>query len=334
MKCNGFICHNDAEVKVVVGKDKYNNNVYDYFCKSCVEGFWTCECCNVPLQPARILNREINIDGRFLCFDCQKGIGIHLCKSCNRMIAKEDEYCISCARDKYIHNYSFKPTPNFFTAKTLVEKLFAGIELEMNFDNRKEFKDFIAEYSHNQFVYLKSDGSISNIGVEIVSHPANFEFHFKNEYWKDIFNMFKHTNTLGCGLHVHLSKDAFTSREVKFLDYFINKCTYTTTQIGSRGLTDYCRKHNGRRFGYDRMSSHTDACNLSNDKTIELRFCKSTDNYKSFIKKLKNIYTLILFVKVICNKHDNLVNVLMKEENLKMLERYFEHFKGEFLSRI
>lgn len=332
MKCKGFACHNAAEIKVVVGRDKYGNNVYDYFCKSCVKAFIVCEHCNIFIYPTNLLTRDINIDGRYLCFDCQKEIGIHHCKSCNRMIAKEDEYCVCCARDKYINNYSFKPTPNFFKAKTLVEKLFAGIELEMNFDNRKEFKDFIAEYSDHPFVYLKSDGSISNIGVEIVSHPANFEFHFKNNYWKDIFNMFKHTNTLGCGLHVHLSKTAFNPIEVKFLDYFINKCTYVTTQIGSRALTDYCCKRNGKRFGYDRMSSHTDACNLSNAHTIELRFCKSTDNYKSFIKKLKNIYTLILFVKVICEKQ--LVNVLMKEENLKMLERYFEHFKGEFLSRI
>ena len=324
------MCHNEASVKVLCLKPCPSYK-YVYFCEDCAKNLMVCDKCGQKMYG---YNRAINVDGVCICPICQNKLGTSTCGRCERLILSGEDFCFSCSRDMYINSYSYKPTPNFFKAKTLVKNLFAGIELEMNFDNRKEFKEFIKEYHQNPFVYLKHDGSISSAGVEIVSHPANFEFHFENNCWKDIFNMFKHTNTLGCGLHVHLSKTAFNPIEVKFLDYFINKCTYTITQIGSRALTDYCEKFNGRRFGYDRSSNHRDACNLTNAHTIELRFCKSTDNYKTFIKKLKNIYTLILFVKVICNKHENLANVLMKEENLKILERYFEHFKGEFLSRI
>jgi hypothetical protein len=314
-----------------------NTIVYDgysrfyYLCQNCASrhlkqgSIEKCHCC----QKYYMCHSLYNIDGYSYCTECKR----QLTKSCEcGNLILGGKYCVECAKHKFINQYSYKPKANFYSYPNEEEKLFAGIELEMNFDDVIDFKKFIEHYSADDFVYLKRDGSIGNNGVEIVSHPATFKFHFHNSEWKTIFSQFKHTNTLGCGLHIHLSKNAFNREEVAFLDYLVNNFDYMITQIGSRSLTHYCRKIKARRWGYDRLSNHTDACNLTNDKTIELRFCKSTNNYRSFMKKLKNIWVLVMFVKFIgkykkCREY-------MTEDKKKEVERYFNYFKGELLSRI
>lgn len=330
MQCLSWNCNNEATNKVLVGI-RNNKSVFEYYCDDCVKSFAVCEKCGVHINIIGLSMNQFYVDGHYVCWDCIKSTKFHKCHRCSNSVFDDAEYCLGCAKDKYINQYSYKPNPTFFGEDKVVKNLFAGIELEMNFDDISDFKKFLNKYNDNKFVYLKRDGSIGSNGVEIVSHPASFHYHIHNE-WKDIFDMFKHTNTLGCGLHIHLSKNAFNNKEVEFLDYFINKCTYTITQIGSRGLENYCKKINARRYGYNRRSCHTDACNLTNDHTIELRFCNSTHNYNSFMKKLKNIYALILFVKVLCKK--NMCDIFMKEENKEALEKHFAHFKAELLSRI
>lgn len=337
---NCFRCNStNANNKVLYIYDGVNLH-YRYYCDDCVKSFHICEHCKVLIDPIHIYHCAKFLDGRWICRDCFSQMQFNSCKKCGNLIYDDSQYCLSCLKDKFIHSYSYKPTPTFFTQnkkyniftkKNIQTKLFVGIELEMNFDDINNYKQFVEKYSDNEFVYLKHDGSIGNYGVEIVSHPSTFQYHFYNQ-WKDIFDMFHATNTLGCGLHFHLSKDAFNSNEVEFLDYFINNCTYEISQIGSRALKDYCKTIRGSKYGYARYSSHTDACNLGNINTIELRFCKATNNYKSFMKKIKNIWALIMFVKVVCEQKYN--NFFMNKNNKDKLVQCFDKFKGDLLSRI
>lgn len=348
MKCNNIGCKNEGTVKVfcgnkivkIVNGKAVQESVHHFYCEDCAKSFIPCEHCKILVNPYNFCATHSIIDGRRFCSICADKIKFGTCKRCHKRVYDDNMLCLSCVKDVFINQYSYKPTPRFYTKdgkweyydKTKFKsKIFAGIELEMNFDDVDIFKKFLEKYTHNDFVYLKRDGSIANNGVEIVSHPATFNYHFHN-HWKEIFDMFKSTNTLGCGLHLHLSKDSFNDKEVEFLDYFVNNCTYAITQIGSRGLTNYCKKIKSRRYGYKRLSSHTDACNLSNTNTIELRFCNSTDNYKSFMKKLKNIWALIMFVKITCEHGYN--KVFMNEDKKKECVKYFEIFKGDLLSRI
>ena len=297
-------------------------------CERCAHRLPHCEFCGRVIPS--IVNQKI--DGHYICGFCQED-HIHKCNICGRAVVGEDKYCTHCAVDQFIHSYSFKPEPNFFIHDVADDtNMYMGVELEMNFDRVSDFKKFLEKYTNNSFVYLKHDGSIGEYGVEIVSHPATFKYHIHTDFWNRLFENFKKTNTLGCGLHFHLSKIGFTDEEIEFLDYFVNNFSYIITQIGSRALKDYCKVHKFKHYGSNRWGSHTDACNLSNRDTVELRFCKSTHNYHSFMKKLKNIYVLVQFVKCICA--NNAMKECMKEENKKKVEDYFNFFKGEVLSRI
>lgn len=300
-------------------------------CERCASSFYKCEKCGIYFQ---WFDRHM-IDEHIFCKKCSSSIAFHECNICHKVNVVDGDVCMSCAKEFYINGYSFKPEPNFTVYdKNDKDDMFMGIELEINFNDNLAFKNFLQAYHEDDFVYLKHDGSLGHCGVEIVSHPATVKCHL-HKYWKDIFEMFKHTDTLGCGLHFHLSKKAFDGNEVQFLDYFINNFPHLICQIGSRALKDYCKivkLRSWNHWGYGRHSEHTDACNLSNRNTIELRFCKSTNNYHSFIKKIKNIWTILMFVKLV--NQQNKVDEFMKAVNHDMVEKYFNYFKGELLSRI
>ena len=298
-----------------------------YICEKCIDIYYKCHCCGEYF--GHYPHVGTMIEDEFVCSQCFRNNTFNTCDRCGRRILN-GTLCASCASSSFIHNYSYKPTPVFHHCFGENTKLYAGIELEINFNHTEGYKKFLSNCFNNDFVYLKHDGSIGKYGVEIVSHPATFRYHLNCE-WKKIFEMLGDTNTLGCGLHIHLSKNAFNDKEVMFLDYLVNNCSYIITQIGSRALKDYCKNHIGcKHYGYRRRSAHTDACNLTNANTIELRFCKSTGNYHSFIKKIKNIFAVITFVKTVCSQ--DYQKFFMN--NMKALEKGFENYRGELLSRI
>ena len=124
-------------------------------------------------------------------------------------------YCVSFCemlRNHAIHDYSYRPEPIFYGDAPR----YFGVELEI---------DGAGEISSNaekilaignrdaERVYCKHDGSL-NDGFEIVSHPATLECHTKDFPWAQ---MMKQAIQLGysshkaetCGLHVHISRDAF-----------------------------------------------------------------------------------------------------------------------------
>ena len=323
-----------------IAKSEYKyNGMPLYLCEDCEKNYvHKCEDCgkeyfyhewfdNCLIQP---------VDNKYYCNNCLQHHFKH-CPHCDRQnnwITKDSNMCFYCASDDYIHSYGFKPSPIFHKSQKENTNLFVGVELELNFNhsaNGVKFMQHIGKIDENSFVYLKHDGSLEKYGIEIVSHPATFAYHLKCNNWKDIFSYLHDTNTNNCGMHLHLSKNAFSKDETQLLDYMVNNYKHLIVNIGSRKLAGYCRAVKSISWGNERCSSHTDACNLTNEHTIELRFCKATNNYNTFIKKIKNVYTLISFVKTVCNQ--GYKNKIMNSEKTKV-EKFFEYFKGELLSRI
>lgn len=254
----------------------------------------------------------------------------YVCKNCGIVTLHIfHDLCANCLIGDKIHSYGYKPYPIFYKNNKENTDLFVGVELEINFNKKLSLADFLDNHN-SDFVYYKHDGSLADYGVEIVSHPATFDYHFHNE-WKNIFDALKDTNTNNCGLHFHLSKAAFNRNEIRMLDYFVNNFTNSISQIGSRALKNYCRAVNSNVYGLGRIiQSHTDACNLTNLHTIELRFCKSTNHFESFIRKIKMIFVLVSFIKEL-SKY-NYKNVVACDK--KQIEDCFEKAKGDILSRI
>ena len=80
----------------------------------------------------------------------------------------EDYYCENCYSnhryEEYIHEYSYKPIPDFYGIDE--DNMYLGVELEVD---RGSDKFELAGKLCDDFeeIYLKSDGSLSSSGFEI-----------------------------------------------------------------------------------------------------------------------------------------------------------------------
>lgn len=214
-----------------------------------------------------------------------------------------------------IQSYSYRPRANFMNSdgttssyammddSTLRPQLYLGYELEVEFEGHRKYMRedgasmLINEYGTPTPIYLKSDGSL-NYGFEIVSMPGTLEF-FRDRFdWSGIKKLatmgFKSWNNSHCGLHIHMSRNAFTSDRHMFLfikfifhnreglvqfagressyakfgiDNFLNAYwDYDRQrQVRSRKLMDLVK-------GYESNNDRYTAVNMQNAHTIELRF--------------------------------------------------------------
>lgn len=120
-----------------------------------------------------------------------------------------------------INNYTFKP-PADFKGRT-ENGLFFGIEneievlpdLELTRFTRHVYEAACGVTGANNLLYFKQDGTLRH-GVEIVSHPMSFNYFDKNFPYAifDVLqregrNWYGRPKDYNCGLHVHMSREAF-----------------------------------------------------------------------------------------------------------------------------
>lgn len=234
-----------------------------------------CEFCKKTLHT----NNFYNIDNDFcLCVDCYRNLG-----------------------DKF-HTYSFKPCPVFKGIKDRKKHLHVGIELEIQTNKFKYFILFLHLF-RNKNIYLKRDGSLNEYGIEFVSMPMTFSYIINNtfEMLFEKFREYNFNNTDNCGLHFHLDKEYLNQMDIAKIDYMVNNWCSQLSSIGGREYVNsrYCRVlyKNIDKYGIDTEGSRYVACNLTNRDTVELRFCKSTSDYYTFIKRVSLIFSLVDIAK-------------------------------------
>ena len=337
-----FVCQNCANnlfVCKVCGKhfDKDNIIVTDGFeklgfCLSCLKRekiyIKRCHRCNknyiyehqnfritLPLMELAVISFASMCHPELYCADCER----YVCRygNCTNFSTFGHHFCEHHVPIEKIKEYGYKPECNFYKLSNEENDLYIGVEFEINFDEQDDLVKFLSNVN-SDFFYFKHDGSIGSYGVEIVSHPADIQYHINSKEWEKLFielNKYK-TNTKGCGIHFHISKDALNQNIIRNIDFFVNNFDKEIAKIGSRFYNDYAQK----RDNFERIYRHYDACNLSNNKTIELRFCASTHNYKTFMNKLKNIFIILMY----CYNH-----------NVDAVDYYgFNQYKQDMMSRI
>ena len=170
--------------------------------------FQECECC----QTLEIFYDMRTWDNRRYCERCYED-NVYTCEHCDESRWQDDDH--DCTDDDYddnrsgvIHNFDYKPYPQFFGSG----KYYLGFELEVESNNNRHND---AEYAQNDLgahAYMKSDGSL-NDGFEIVTHPHTLDEYQKNFNWQGIKKLSKRGckswQTSTCGIHVHVSRTAF-----------------------------------------------------------------------------------------------------------------------------
>lgn len=281
----------------------------------------------------------------------------YYCDHCDDLVS-EDEWddegccCVRCGGGRYIHNYSYKPTPIFYGSGTR----FYGLELEVDNGNDRNAaaKNVVEGLGGESVVYCKNDGSLTEEGFEIVTHPRSEEELFELD-WEGAFEGLKSYgyrshDTKTCGLHLHISRTGLGSTRYKqdlaiakiiaFFDIYYNEVLKISRRDRDRAerwasmhyieggdlketiknASEAAKSWGGTRYR---------CINTTNKHTLEVRIMRGTLNYTTFKACIKFIMRVCQNAKRI--KWDNLYNY---EEWLKGIDEEtltYIHSKGAFV---
>lgn len=237
------------------------------------------------------------------------------------------QQCTYCRRESYdglIHDWSYVPPLTFrdvqggdviTNSRAMRGVPYLGMELEM--ENAEHLAEEILDSFGSEIIWLKRDGSLDDCGVELVTHPATFDWYAK--YFP--FDALKELGARGaesyhagtCGIHIHVSSDAFSDAHLfKFLSFHYDNPVICQT-IGQRGSADYCswsgwmetRPHLvkfAKKDPYSRPSHRYVAVNLTEEATIELRYFKGNLNPDRVRKNLEWVDAVYRYTKQLTAK--------------------------------
>lgn len=305
-------------------------------CENCAFDYtFVCDCCG-----KRFYNEDdYGNDSIALCESCMDAYYTR-CAICDRLILVDDAYenprhceeylCGECydTEDRYhcIHDYCYKPIPNFYGKGNR----YFGVELEIDDGGRDDDNaERILEIANRdvEHVYIKTDSSLDD-GLEIVSHPMTLDYHLNKMPWPEVMsealrlNYYSH-KTRTCGLHIHCNRNAFgdTSQEqdavISRILFFIEHHWAEMLKFSRR--TEIQLNKWAARYGYkDKPKEILEsakkggfgryACvNIQNYNTIEFRIFRGTLKYNTFAATLQ-------LVNEICN-----AALFMSDEELSTL---------------
>ena len=166
----------------------------------------------------------------------------------------------------YRVNLEFRGNPPYkylmMDSEDLNSTRFFGVELEID---EGHMPSVVPSLRRNPFIWLKSDGSLTDRGVEVVSHPASFEFHKRKLGWDYILQTCRdcrYVNASRAGLHIHVNKESL-GREGSTRELNLTKLAVIFDNVWKE-MEVFSRRRNG--FGYaGRFSSLGE----KSDKRIE-----------------------------------------------------------------
>lgn len=340
--CGELVAYDDI---IVVNEGHWRNE--RQVCESCIgrgDGtkYFRCSRCGEWHTRTRLWAEDQYCS---ICYDCEDEYRV--CADCGKIVpyeaAYEDEddwnwYCHDCYQRRgrgSIHDYDYKPDPVFGTKNLLPCKsdyyvgndLTIGVELEIDCGNhRGKVAGEIIDLT--DMVYLKSDGSLTRGGIEIVSHPCTLEYHRDCMPWEEIMrvaldNDYKSHDAGTCGLHFHVGLDQLLDDEngnfvpdpvVAKLIVLVRRLSPFVELISRRnGRNRYCKPNpvptfcdspNANIGGYlsrvyrESMNFGRYAqVNIQNDATVEFRFFRGTLKYSSFMAAMQFVVNLCQYAK-------------------------------------
>ena len=222
-----FVCSHCGDRESI--DNMYMDNRDEAFCERCTS---QCERCGKTCSEHSI---DVHISGDYVfCRHCTEYV--YFCASCGTWIDHESMYtcgtcekyyCESCYFDSGSHDcdnndYGLAHAdycPSFLRYKPSYDDslLYHGIELEV--DGVCDMRGFIDKLNdldgEEKLFYLKEDGSLTEDGLEIVTHPMTIQYHREYMPWEDLFQLIdSYADTYWiqsrCGLHIHSSKKYYT----------------------------------------------------------------------------------------------------------------------------
>lgn len=165
---------------------------------------------------------------------------------------------------------------------------YIGFELETNIDDvsqRHGAAEFLLGGAPENYMVLKEDGTIN--GFEIVTYPADYRVHLNLFPWERLpqlaeqFSMRSWNGGTNCGLHVHISKSAFSSSHIyKFMKFHDHNQAQLITLAGrstsyAQFGTEYWESRKEQALGKQQTPRYVAVNNTPRD-TYELRYFRGS----------------------------------------------------------
>lgn len=297
-----------------------------------------------------------------VCEDGFNELDAQLCSTCDEyclpddgMVCSDGEWrCNSCAseyEDEHgaVHDYYYKPSPSFVEkdgARSSIESvgaLYLGIELETDNGDGREFAREI-ENEFGEYIYCKEDGSLCELGVELVTHPLHESFAYDWDAWDKIRRlaldngMRSHDAESSCGLHMHINRSFFGEGIAQ--DYNLAKLLYIFEHYfdelvkfsrRKRSQLEWCRETDEDFNEHDdddviccKINSASrdryQAVNLRNSSTVEIRLWRGTLKVSTI--KVTIDFTQALARYVVANDFTDIMRVASFSELMDKVGEY------------
>ena len=294
-------------------EDSTSNDNGDIYCQSCYDdNYIHCTACGEEVHSDDRCSSDCGDD---YCDECYYDRFTHCC-SCECEVRTSnacydedsgENYCSDCYEEECgssntgLRSYGYKPSSTFYGKNDY----HLGIELEVEGDYDQVTDDL--DHTH---LYYKSDGSLDD-GFEIVSHPMTYKYMKQNKVFENALAVcrkarYKSHDTSTCGMHIHVSKELFTSLHIYKLLRLIyeNEGLFLALAQRKKSQADQWASFSDnslqtiKKSTKDRYKgSRYEAINLSTDKTIEFRFMKGNLLLERFNKNVEIVLSTINFTK-------------------------------------
>lgn len=316
--CGGVVARDDL-ISIDGGRE--------YVCEDCAEShYYQCDSCGDYISRRNLwADRNVTICSvcswnYCTCDDC--GHVMHIDDS---HAIDGDDYCDDCAPNHrpIIRDYGYKPEPIFYGDLSEWVKGYYGLELEIDGGYDKRDAACAIQDVGDEYIYLKHDGSLSDDGIEIVTHPATLEYHMDDMPWPDIIQAARDYDYTShdagtCGLHIHASRSLFGATHTEqdlniakcilLIDFWWEQYIVPFSRRDYNQLNEWAKKPDAKIMASDseydaickaRLSGEHDrykAVNLKNTHTVEFRFFRGTLRRDTIIASIQFIDTLINYV--------------------------------------
>jgi hypothetical protein len=290
-------------------------------CKDCFD-LWSnenadyteCQSCET-LVPSEFDLTYSNWLDQYICSRCDED-RYYSCSDCGYEDRHYEMESHTCERDPEsngnIHNYSYKPRPKFHGDA----KYYFGVELEVECRDEDYFDDVVEYISsktgYGDRAYLKSDGSLS-YGFEIVTHPHSLVEMQEQFPWADILsklksNRFRSWNTSTCGLHVHVSRSAFSggtitlreSHQIRFMKLIYDN-ERQITRLAGRSSNYATFSDKGKIIpkvkNGEQSNGRYAAINIENDATLEVRVFRGSLRYERVLSAIELVHAAVEYTR-------------------------------------
>ena len=351
-------CYEHLAFELIDESEVINTTNNDTICSEAYDDhYFTCDSCE---EIDHIDNeRQFNNYQGIYCESCYDNQGYN-CERCDEYM-HENENC-DCDHDEdynedsdYLDNYRTRVFLAYLVlteGTEIIEKLFYGIEVELHArDDRYDTVEELRDCFNNDQILFKQDGSLdTQQGFEVVSTNCSFEYH-KEVFWKSFFkkspnNLCKAWHGKDCGLHIHFSREAFTTNQIRRLNCFYNNSENRKliVDIAGRDENQYCRFQPNRDFNspIKTQGEKYSVINLDNRDTIEIRIFRSNIKQISFFKYLEFVHSVNSWIRAgHQNNGENLLwtdymdyllkNIHKDYSNLLVFlddKKYFDHLEN------